>query len=288
MLERMLAQEVDAFLGRPRYAPGGRATGYRNGHGREREVGIGTWSVPVRSPGSATCQRQRALRLGHPAQAPLPLRRPSACSPGSTSRASRAGLRARLPSSWARGDPVTLDDHPAQGRVAGRVRDLPLAGPSRPLRLHLGGRHLPRCRAGARSTAACSWSSARERTAARSCSPWSSATASHQVLGRRAAGPPGARPRGTPARGGRRGAGFLGPPPGGLPRDRPSEMLEPQGDQRHRPAPQAAPCRGEARLQAVWGAPTRAEAERQRDATVAWFHGRGPGRRRSDAAAGLG
>jgi putative transposase len=50
MLERMLTEEVDEFLGRPRYAPGGRATGYRNGHGREREVGIGTWSVPVRQP----------------------------------------------------------------------------------------------------------------------------------------------------------------------------------------------------------------------------------------------
>ncbi len=38
MLERALAAEVDEFLGRPRYAPGGHATGYRNGHGREREV----------------------------------------------------------------------------------------------------------------------------------------------------------------------------------------------------------------------------------------------------------
>jgi hypothetical protein len=27
MLERMLTEEVDTFLGRPRYAPGGRATG---------------------------------------------------------------------------------------------------------------------------------------------------------------------------------------------------------------------------------------------------------------------
>jgi transposase-like protein len=50
MLGRMLALEVDEFLGRPRYAKGGRATGYRNGHGREREVGIGTWSVAVRQP----------------------------------------------------------------------------------------------------------------------------------------------------------------------------------------------------------------------------------------------
>jgi transposase-like protein len=50
MLERMLTEEVDEFLGRPRYAPGGRRTGYRNGYRREREVGIGTWSVPVRAP----------------------------------------------------------------------------------------------------------------------------------------------------------------------------------------------------------------------------------------------
>jgi transposase-like protein len=50
MLARALAEEVDEFLGRPRYAPGGPATGYRNGHGRAREVGIGSWSVPVRPP----------------------------------------------------------------------------------------------------------------------------------------------------------------------------------------------------------------------------------------------
>jgi putative transposase len=50
MLERMLAEEIDAFLGRARYAPGGCRTGYRNGYAREREVGIGTWSVPVRAP----------------------------------------------------------------------------------------------------------------------------------------------------------------------------------------------------------------------------------------------
>ena len=50
MLERALEAEVDAFLGRDRYAPGGRETGYRNGHGRPREIGIGTWSVEVRPP----------------------------------------------------------------------------------------------------------------------------------------------------------------------------------------------------------------------------------------------
>jgi transposase-like protein len=50
MLERALEAEVDVFLGRLRYAPGGRETGYRNGHGRPREIGIGTWSVEVRPP----------------------------------------------------------------------------------------------------------------------------------------------------------------------------------------------------------------------------------------------
>ena len=50
MLERALELEVDVFLGRLRYAPGGRDSGYRNGHGRPREIGIGTWSVEVRPP----------------------------------------------------------------------------------------------------------------------------------------------------------------------------------------------------------------------------------------------
>jgi len=50
MLQRALEDEVQWFLGRDRYAPGGRATGYRNGHGRAREIGIGTWSVEVRPP----------------------------------------------------------------------------------------------------------------------------------------------------------------------------------------------------------------------------------------------
>jgi hypothetical protein len=50
MRERMLAEEIDAFLGRARYALGGCHTDYRNGYVRERQVGIGTWSVPVRAP----------------------------------------------------------------------------------------------------------------------------------------------------------------------------------------------------------------------------------------------
>jgi transposase-like protein len=50
MLQRALEEEVDVFLGRARHAPGGATTGYRNGHGRPREIGIGTWSVEVRPP----------------------------------------------------------------------------------------------------------------------------------------------------------------------------------------------------------------------------------------------
>lgn len=50
MLERALEAEVDVFLGRLRYAPRGTDSGYRNGHGRPREIGIGTWSVEVRPP----------------------------------------------------------------------------------------------------------------------------------------------------------------------------------------------------------------------------------------------
>lgn len=50
MLQRALDAEVDAFLGRLRYAPGGRQTGYRNGHGRAREIGIGTWPVEILPP----------------------------------------------------------------------------------------------------------------------------------------------------------------------------------------------------------------------------------------------
>ena len=50
MLARFLEEEVEEFLGRARYAPGGTATGYRNGYAAEREIGIGTLSVPVRAP----------------------------------------------------------------------------------------------------------------------------------------------------------------------------------------------------------------------------------------------
>jgi putative transposase len=50
MLERALAAEVDEFLGRERYVRRGEFRGYRNGHGRARTVGVGTWAVPVRAP----------------------------------------------------------------------------------------------------------------------------------------------------------------------------------------------------------------------------------------------
>ena len=50
MLAHALEAEVHVFLGRDRHAPGGAETGYRNGYGRLREIGIGTWSVEVRPP----------------------------------------------------------------------------------------------------------------------------------------------------------------------------------------------------------------------------------------------
>jgi hypothetical protein len=50
LLSDALRAEVDAYLERPRYAKGGVETGYRNGYGRAREVGIGSWSVAVRAP----------------------------------------------------------------------------------------------------------------------------------------------------------------------------------------------------------------------------------------------
>jgi putative transposase len=50
MLQKALEAEIDEFLQRPRYQRGGDFRGYRNGHGRERTVGIGTWAVPVSVP----------------------------------------------------------------------------------------------------------------------------------------------------------------------------------------------------------------------------------------------
>jgi transposase-like protein len=50
MLQKALEAEIDEFLQRPRYQRGGEFHGYRNGHGRERTVRIGSWAVPVRVP----------------------------------------------------------------------------------------------------------------------------------------------------------------------------------------------------------------------------------------------
>jgi transposase-like protein len=41
MLQQALDDEVRSCLGRDRSAPGGAGTGYRNGHGRPREIGMG-------------------------------------------------------------------------------------------------------------------------------------------------------------------------------------------------------------------------------------------------------
>jgi transposase-like protein len=50
ILERLLGAEVDEYLGRARYERGAPFRGYRNGYAREREIGLGTWSLPVRAP----------------------------------------------------------------------------------------------------------------------------------------------------------------------------------------------------------------------------------------------
>lgn len=50
IVERLLAAEVDTYLGRERYAHGPVFRGYRNGYARERQIGMGSWSLPVRAP----------------------------------------------------------------------------------------------------------------------------------------------------------------------------------------------------------------------------------------------
>ena len=50
MIERALAAEIDAYLGRPRYGRRAGRVGYRNGTGRCRHIGIGSWSLAVRPP----------------------------------------------------------------------------------------------------------------------------------------------------------------------------------------------------------------------------------------------
>jgi len=88
MLQWAVEDEVRSFLGRDRYAPGGRDTGYRNGHGRAREIGIGTWSVEVHPPRISDLPpgAEPLPRASCPGAATSP-RTPSGCSPGCTSRA---------------------------------------------------------------------------------------------------------------------------------------------------------------------------------------------------------
>jgi transposase-like protein len=147
MLQAALEVEIDERLGRPRHAPGGRETGYRNGHDRPREVGIGTWSVEVRPP------RVRDLPAGSEpfASKILPRRRYlsrdtqrlfarlylEGLSSGDFEPAFRAlmGERATLSASTM----LRL-----RTDLAGRVRSLASPTDKRPLRLLLGGRHLPR------------------------------------------------------------------------------------------------------------------------------------------------
>lgn len=50
IVERVLAAEVDTYLGRRRYQRKGDFRGYRNGYARERLIGMGSWSLPVRAP----------------------------------------------------------------------------------------------------------------------------------------------------------------------------------------------------------------------------------------------
>ncbi len=50
MLQAALEQEVVEFLGRARYARGGRRRGYRNVKGRPRRVAIGCGTVTIQTP----------------------------------------------------------------------------------------------------------------------------------------------------------------------------------------------------------------------------------------------
>ncbi len=47
MLHRALEAEVAEYLGRERYERVEAFCGNRNGHARERTLGVGTWGVPV-------------------------------------------------------------------------------------------------------------------------------------------------------------------------------------------------------------------------------------------------
>jgi putative transposase len=50
IVQRLLEAEVESYLGRPRYQRKGDFRGYRNGHARERLIGMGSWSLPIRAP----------------------------------------------------------------------------------------------------------------------------------------------------------------------------------------------------------------------------------------------
>ena len=123
---RRALDEVRSSLGRDRYAPGGRGTGYRNGHGRAREIGIGTWSVEVRPPRISDC-RPGAEPFSSGLLAPLPLPGRPATVRAAVPRGLELGrLRARLPPAPRReGHPKRLDDPAPQGRLGGRLPRLP-------------------------------------------------------------------------------------------------------------------------------------------------------------------
>lgn len=172
MLQRALEDEVQTFLGRDRYARGGRDTGYRNGHGRAREIGIGTWSVKVRPPRiRGPAAGRRAVQFGAPAGRRYLSQDTSACSPGCTSRASpRVTSSLRSASSSANGPPSPVRRSCAS-RPTGRPTTAPSrAGRSRPPSPTCGPTGSTWAPDSNPSRVACSSSSARARTGTRSCS----------------------------------------------------------------------------------------------------------------------
>ena len=88
ILERALAAEVDAYLGRARYERTQPVRGYRNGYARPREIGIGTWPCRCARRGWPTCQTPRPpSAAGSCRTAASGAEPPRRCSRGSTSRA---------------------------------------------------------------------------------------------------------------------------------------------------------------------------------------------------------
>ncbi len=142
---------MQAFLGRERYQRGAAFRGYRNGHGRERTVGIGTWAVPVKVP------RVSDTPEGSPFEsAVLPKRtRLSMATQKLFARLYLEGLSTGDFEPVFRqllgGHRTALAEHadPDQGGVGGGVPGLAGAtAGERAVPLHLGGRHLPRRRSG--------------------------------------------------------------------------------------------------------------------------------------------